>query len=735
VLDDIDRMTRIAAELSDRELHERLMSWFVGESYRQASNREQMAKCEQYYDQHQTDQERRRAIEARGQTVVQYDMITPQIDWLLGTERRMRIDEKIMPRDTLDEATSADAEAKTHLLKWIDDTNRTGYQRSAAWDDAMKAGQGWLEVFAYRDHHGKWCVGKQAVPWKHCLYDSLGLEKTGTEKMRFFFRLKTVDLDIAISHFPKKRRELMMVANSATGLQDLRSWMSVPGSMFDLESMMGRLDNMPDTAMPTDLFNARQRVMLVECWSLEPYREQTDNPALDAPIRFRPAVTIMTEFDIIWRGWSPYKHDRIPFVPYWAFADKTTGLPYSLIKRLIPRQDALNKVMSRALHDISTDQLHIEEGAWDDEVMTLEEIRDELDDPGGIPIFKKNSMKDGSVKTVKNTESAEAHMNFANKITESLQQSAAVNRESTGGGLPGVSGVALGKREDQSTLQTAEFFDGLVLAHMMEGELTLSVAEQFMVHPMVVPAKDARGVPIAVPLNQPQADGSIYNDMCAMSARYIITEQPWRASLGQAQFESLMLVLKELAGPAPQVVMALLDTVFEYADIPNKQQIVERIRSVTGQQAPDAKPTPDQIEMAQRKKILADLEFQKAYVNLKAAIEAPDAKNQKDNADKLVKLLEALGLASTVALQAAQNPLLTPATDAILRTVGFPDQSAAAGGNPATMPAAAPAQPGMLPAPANDTPIGVTALNPRPPQPIPMMTPPKPAPLPYPGNN
>lgn len=718
--DDYDLMSKSLVQLSVAQRHERRMGWFMGEAFRQATNRAQMAKCERYYDQHQIDDQKRRDIEARGQTVVEYDIITPQIDWLIGTERRMRIDEKIMPRRVLDDQSQADADDKTQVLKWIDDTNRTGYQRSAAWDDAMKAGMGWLEVFAYKDKDG-WCVGKAAVPWKHCLHDSLGLDKTGTGKMRFFFRMKAVDLDIAIAHFPSKKEQLMRVANASTGFQDMRSWMGLPGSMLDLEGLMGKIEMDSTAAMPSDLFNPRQRVMLVECWSLEPYQEYADAaPTLDAPCRLRPAVSIMTEFDTLWEGWSPYDHDQIPFVPSWAFADKTTGLPYSLIKRLIPRQDALNKVMSRALHDISTDQLHLDEDAIDDEVMTIEEIRNELDDPGGIPIFAKGAMASGKVKVVKNTQSAEAHINFADRILASAQGSAMVNRESTGGGLPGSSGKALGVREDQSTLQTAEFFDGLVLSHIIEGELTLSVMEQFMVEPLVIPSRTPQGVPTHVAVNQP--GGRSLKDI---RARFVVTEQPWRASLGQAQFESLMLVLKDMAGAAPQVVMALLDTVFEYADIPNKQQIVEKIRSVTGQQAPDQKPTPEQIQMAQRKAAIDDATFKKTLAELIADTQVAAAKGFQLQADTWVKRLEALGLAATVAQQSAMNPLLTPATDSILQSVGVVDMHPAAGaGAPLQLPDTSGIPPGA-PTPS--------ALPARPPQPIAMMTPPRPAQLPYPG--
>lgn len=715
---DLDLMSKPFKQLSSQERHERLTSWFVGEVMRQGANRAEMAKDERYYDMHQISDAMRREIERRGQTVVQWDMITPQIDWLLGTERRMRIDEKVMPRRTLDEESTLDAENKTQVLKWIDDTNKTGYQRSAAWDDAMKAGIGWLEVFAQKDEDG-WTVGKQQIPWKLCYYDSLNLEKTGRQQMRFFFRVKPVDLDIALAHFPKKRVELLKCAASADQLQALQTWMSVPGQMIDLEAVMGKVDADPNTAMPLDLFNVRQRVLLVEAWSMEPFADDS-SMSLDDPVRLRAHVTIMTEFDIIAESWSPYKHDQIPFVPSWGYADKTTGLPYSPIRRYRDRQDALNKAMSRALHDISVDQLHIEAGAIDNKIMTLSELRDELDDPAGIAIFAKDALQSNRVEVIKHTESAQAHMGFAKELIQSIQISSTVNRESTGGGLPGTSGTALGKREDQSNIQNSELFDGLILAHTIEGELTLSVMEQFMKDPLVIPTTSPQGVPRPLALNQYDHDSGTYkNDLTRLRARYVITEQPWRASLGQAQFESLMLVLKDMAGAAPQVVLALLDTVFEYADIPNKQRIVERIRSVTGQQDPAQRPTPEQIQLAQRKKVLADLEYQGALARMQYAIAHPDPKGEKSNADTLVALLESLGLAATVAMQAAANPLLTPATDSILATVGFVDKHPAAGQPLAQFPNVAP---GLAP-----------AAVPLQPQPQPLPLPPIPAKIPFHG--
>jgi hypothetical protein len=726
--DDTDLITKSMMGLTPQQRHERRMSWFVGEAYRQAGNRAIMARCERYYDQHQTPDDRRREVEARGQTVVQYDQITPQIDWLIGTERRMRVDEKVMPRRVLDKSTQADAENKTQLLKWIDDTNRTVYHRSAAWDDMVKAGMGWLEVFATQDEDG-WTVAKRSVPWKFCLWDSLGLEKTGIESMRFFFRMKAVDLDLAIAHFPDKAEKLKACSTVGTDMAAMRSWMGVPGQMLNLEALYGQTDDENTERMmaPQGVFNVRERVLLVECWSLEPFAGP-NGFSVDDPVRLRPLVSVMTEYDTLAECWSPYQHGKIPFVPYWGYMDKTTGLPYSPIKRLLDRQDALNKAMSRALHDISTDQTHMEASAVDDEAMTLEELKDELDDPAGVAVFAKDALSMNRVRIVKNTASAEAHIQFADRLERSMQASALVNKESIGQGSANTSGAAIGRREDQSSLTTAELFDSGLLARQLEGELTLSVVEQYMGGPLVIPSKNAKGEPIAVPLNQPMPDGSVSNDITAIKARYVITEQPWRASLGQAQFESLMLVLKDLAGPAPQVVMALLDVAFEYADIPNKQQIVERIRSVTGQKDPAAPITPEQQAMQAQQKQLAQAQFQHQLGMLQADLKQAAAKAAKAEAesgtaqtkslqleaDTWVKRLEALGLAATVAMQAAANPALTPVTDSIAASVGMTDLHPQV--QPLTLPANIPqTAPVMAP------------------QPLAMMTPPRPAQTPYPG--
>ncbi|MDV7394857.1 hypothetical protein RZS08_25960, partial [Arthrospira platensis SPKY1] len=140
-----------------------------------------------------------------GQNPVVYNEIKPTIDWLVGTERKTRVDFFVVAEDS-DEEAQTDAELKTKLLKYLDDTNRTSFERSFAAEDAFKAGLGWLEVGLRGDKSGP-PVYVGAESWRNILYDSQA-QKRDLSDARYIFRIKVVDLDVAEALFPDKKAEL-----------------------------------------------------------------------------------------------------------------------------------------------------------------------------------------------------------------------------------------------------------------------------------------------------------------------------------------------------------------------------------------------------------------------------------------------------------------------------------------------------------------------------------------------
>jgi len=660
-----------------QERHERYKSWFLNEATRQAANRALMAKCEAFYDGNQWKHEDAESVRNRGQNPTVFNEVKPTIDWLIGTERRTRVDFVVIA-DQDDVGADDDARLKTKLLKYLDDTNRASFERSYAFEDAVKAGLGWIEVGLRGDKSGV-PVYIGAESWRNILYDSQANKRDLTDA-RYLFRIKVVDLDVAKTLFPDKEKELDSCVQTGDDSEIFRNWLGGTGLISSLDDF-GRNDSIDYmTAKPVDLFNARERVMLLEAWIREPKRNEVPNEfGIADPVTFQIKCCVMTEKDILIESWSPFKHDRFPFIPVWAYRNRRTGLPYGPILQLIGPQEALNHRMSRSLYEASVNQVWLEEDAFNPEVMDIDEIRRELDSPDGTAIFARGALAGNKVKDRPSMQEAQFQLSLAQQDIQSIRMMAGVNGENRGLDTNSISGKAVLAKQEQGSLLTMEMFDNCVFARQMEGEMTLSLAEQFLTQPMTIRTASDSGRYDYAMINQPTQDGEYLNDITLRTAHFVVGEQAWKQSFAESAFESLMQVMTQLASAAPQVVVAMLDVVFEiHPNLPKKSAILQRIRQVNGQTADDGKMTPEQQAAKQQQAQVAQAQFQAQMAQLQADIRSSQAKGEKLEADAMAKRLEGLYLSAQAAQVLALAPQITPIADELLKSVGFKDQ----GGQP-----------------------------------------------------
>lgn len=669
---------RSAASTEAEELKKRFQmrqAWFNSELVRQSSNRYQMAMDEDYYDSIQYTPEEAAEIRSRGQNPVVYNEVKPTIDWLIGTERRTRTDFTIIPRDEGSEAAYDDAKTKTKLLKYLDDVNRTPFERSAGVDDQMKAGLGWLEV-AVKSTTSDEPIYTRAESWRHMLYDSLGQTRDCSD-WRYQFRFREVDLDWAAAIFPDKEDALTRAAeeDEANSYGKRRGSMEFePFSMFD--------PGMPRRYVQFDYgawgYNPRRRVMLIECWADELFKSEggaasnlEDGPAM------RKRVSIMTEYDTIVETWSPYRHNRFPFIPLWAYRRKRDGAPYGPIRAIRGPQDMLNKQMSKAAFRMSVNKIIMENGAMDPEVMDLEELREENNAPDGIVLLKDGALSAGRFKSEYGAPLAEADMRLAERNVMAIRSGSGVTGENRGLDTNAVSGKAVNAKQEQGSLLTHELFDNLLLARQLEGEITLSLCEQFMTGPKVIAVAGERAKYEHVAINQVDpTTGQKTNDITQRAARYLIGEQAWNRSLAESAFQETMQLLGQLAPVAPNVVMAVLDLVFEiHPSLPNKQAMLQRIRQVTGQNDPEGKVTPEQQQAQAQQQQLAQAKFQAELAQMRATVKEAEAKGDKLDAEGMAKRLEALYMAAQAAQVLTMAPQIAPVADELAKSVGFHDRA------------------------------------------------------------
>lgn len=660
--------------MSAHERHEQRKEWFVAEASKQGPNRARMAKCENAYDSEQWSREDAQDVKDRGQNPVVYNEIKSAIDWMIGTERRSRVDFYVVAEDDGD-AAEEDAINKTKLLKYLDDVNRAQFERSYAAEDMLKAGVGWLEVGLRGDRTGV-PIFVGAESWRNILWDSND-RRRDLSNARYLFRIKIVDFDVALAIFPDKRAELERCIQEGDELSVFSSWMSGSGLITGLDAFGANSDELDFiTPKPVGLFNPRKRIMLLECWSREPQRRPAGEDGLGDPVTFKMRVSIMTEHDTLIESWSPYNHDQFPFIPLWGYVNRRTGLPYSPILPMLGPQEALNHRMSKAIMEAASNQFMVEDDALS-AAMDVDELREELNAPDGIMVFKSGALSGNRVRERPSGGAATQQLVLAERDKNAMRSASGVTGENRGEQTNATSGKAVIAKQEQGSLLTAELFDNLLLARQMEGELTLSMAEQFVRAPMTIRVAGEGHKVERTRINEPQADGTYLNDITARRAHFTVGEQAWKQSYAESAFASLMEVLTQLAAAAPQVVVNLLDVVFEmHPNLPRKKALLERIRAVNGQTDPDGKVTPEQQQAMADMQAKAQAQYEAAMAQTQADIAEAVAKGEKLVADAMKSRLEALYISAQAAQTLAQMPAATPVADELLRSAGFKDAGA-----------------------------------------------------------
>ncbi|PHP18322.1 hypothetical protein CG471_18310 [Sphingobium sp. IP1] len=665
-------------------LHRKLVGYYQRELERQAVNRAEMVEDEDFYDNEQWTQADKATLRERGQEPLVYNVISTTVNWVLGTEKRSRTDFKVLPRR---KAEGKPAERKTQILKYLSDVNRTPFHRSRAFEDTVKVGVGWLEDGVQDEDDGE-PIYSRYESWRNMLWDSAATEYDLSDG-RYMFRSKWLDYDVGAALFPQRRTHLREACREAGAFGT--DWLYGDEAMDSLEDAIaeGTLENL---AMNRDRFRA------IECWfrlpvqvqslrggdfrgevfdaSYEPHQRQLDEglATLINRTMMRMHVAIMTENALLYVGPSPYRHNRFPFTPIWCYRRGRDNMPYGMVRGMKDIQRDINKRATKALHILSSNKVIMSEGAVPD----LDDFAEEVARPDGIIVKKKDS----ELVINADRELAPAHLDLMSRSIVMIQQQSGVTDENLGRRTNASSGIAIGRRQEQGAMATAGIFDNLRFAAQVQGEKQLSTVEQFMTEEKAFRITNMRGTPEYVTVN----DGMPENDIIAAKADYVISEQDWRASVRQAQVDELLALLSQLAPVNPQVALVMLDLVVEGMDVPQRDELVRRIRSITGMRDPDAEePTPeeiarDQAQQAaqQRQDALTDATIadkqagaqQKAAQAQKLALEAQKAQTAIAEGN-----LAAVKAALETALQMMSAPVAVPVADELLHEAGYQSRS------------------------------------------------------------
>ena len=666
-----------------RKRFAKVVSWFMQERLRQVDFRiESMIDHEFYDGPGQWTEEERRVLAERSQVPITFNQVKPTVDWVIGTEKKIRVDYRVLPREENDAKA---AESKTKLFKYVSDANNAGFKRSKSFADAVLAGVGWIDHTINTDPDDEPLVVTYE-DWRYIWWDTLATEEDLSDA-RYVFRGKWVDLDVACAMFPERADVLQASVLSA----DQGSGYDLFAEMYDPAIDIRQAGGIPagggtgNSLQYTGFFgyiggqgsvSPRDRVFLVECQYRVPVTKKIlrgkmlgslngitfmedvaahqnvvamgiAQPVESTTMEVRQMI--FTGDYVLQDGESPYRHKRFSLVPIWGFKRKKDGTPYGIVRNLRDPQKDLNKRRSKALYLLSANRVVADDDAIDGTDQSWGDIVQEANRPDGL--IKQNPKSQRGIKIENEAKMAEEHVQLMSQDERYIQSASGVTDELMGRDTNAVSGKAVRARQEQGSVITTAFFDNQRLAFKLSGEIILSLIEQLYTEEKKVRITGGENGQNAefLAINSVDPDtGEMSGDITSSQADFVISEQDYSGTIRQAMFESLTDMIKTMQ---PEASMQILDLVFELSDLPGKEKFVERLRKITGQRGTETVPTDEekaqdaakqqqaQIAMqAEQDVMMAQLAQEKAKVaKLEKEAELIAAKVQTEGVNRQVK--------------------------------------------------------------------------------------------------
>ena len=256
----------------------------------------------------------------------------------------------------------------------------------------------------------------------------------------------------------------------------------------------------------------------------------------------------------------------------------------------------------------------------------------------------------------RDTDAATGQIQMMTLDAQSIQKSAGVSQENLGRQTNAVSGEAIKARQLQGSVVTTEPFDNLRLAVQIQGEKQLSLVEQFYTEEKVVRLTGAKNAIDWVKINVPemQVDGSIrfINDITASMGDFVVSEADYAGTMRQVMFEAMNQLATRLP---PEVALRLMTIAMDFSDLPNKDEVADQIRNLTGERDPNKPMTPEEAQQMEQQMQAQAEALQMQRQQAMQALEEQQAKIRQINAQAAKLESEAQAAMAGDGGQAAQQ--------------------------------------------------------------------------------
>jgi hypothetical protein len=240
---------------------------------------------------------------------------------------------------------------------------------------------------------------------------------------------------------------------------------------------------------------------------------------------------------------------------------------------------------------------------------------------------------------------AASQISILQQSENEIQQISGANAEQLGYQSNAESGRAIEKRQVQGATITAPLFANLRQSTKLLGEQIIALIQGAWTHEKILRITDRlTGAEKFLSINQPDESGKITHNITQGKYDLIVSDAPQTDTVRERNLE---LVMEWVKKSPPEVIPQIIHLAFEMSNLPNKEQLLARMRPILGINPGEEDMTAEEI----KQKTIQQLEAQKQAQAQMAEIEQRritleldkvEAENQKVRAEtqKIIKLAD-----------------------------------------------------------------------------------------------
>lgn len=631
-------------------------TWVAEAHWASTDWRSESWRDEAMYDGDQWDTDDYTAASDAGIEMLTINRTFPVINLILGTQAINKFDIAAKARTQDDSELS---QTMSEAIQFVMDQSDGSFLLSAAFRDAIVPGIGCLSPGFHPDPRRE-KVRVAYRDWKELWWDPFANPWFSPLDCRYVFHQRWMDLSTLRAMFPKHDKELGdYFADISGGVKS--EW----NSIFDDEATL--VEEIGRTLSGSDWGDAqRQRVRPVEMWytvfeqawfakfpdgrvielakDMDPMQQyqiiQQAQEVVSATIRRVRVATFLGDL-MLQDLPSPYPHDQFPFIPFVGYIDRYKH-PYGVPRQIRDQDIEINKRRSMAMALLSKRRTIVESDVAEDKE-GLQAIYEEANKPDGFVVVKPGGLNKILIQEHQNL--AASQISILQQSENEIQQISGANAEQMGYQSNAESGRAIEKRQVQGATVTASLFSNLRRSTKLLGEQIISLVQGSWTGEKILRVTDRlTGAEKFVAINQPDEQGHIKHNITQGRYDLVVSDAPQTDTVRE---RNLDLIIEWVKKSPPEIIPQLMQLAFEMSNIPNKDQLLERMKPLLGVNPAEEDMSAEEIKAQAIQQLEAQKQSQAAMAEIEQRrimleLDKMEAENQKIRAEaaKIVKLAD-----------------------------------------------------------------------------------------------